>query len=190
MKRRSSGNVRIVRLLPHRVFLGIALGGLFCISVFGQHSSPPEQTRFGVEIEVKQPAPIPAEILESLREDPRNRTCLEEGQSEASIDASWFVGSIVHLNGRSGNDLIVMPQNPCLLGANLGPFWIYRETAKGYRLVLAVDALVLELLSRRTNGLRDIVTSRATASAVSRRTYSFNGSRYERRARQITRGGK
>ena len=188
MKRRSGGKSWAVRRLRQQVVLGIALGGLFCISAFGQHSSPPEQTRFGVETEVKRPAPIPAEIVESLREDRRNRTCLEEGQSAARIDASWFVGSIVNLNGRSGNDLIVKPQNPCLLGANLGPFWIYRETANGYRLVLAVDALALELLSRRTNGLRDIVASAATASTVSRRTYSFNGSRYERRARPQRRG--
>ena len=141
-----------------------------------------EQRRFGIDVHVKKPTTIPEEVLRNLRTDERARACLQEGQDANSVDASWFVASVIHLGANNVDDLIVMPQNACLLGANIGPFWVYRKTPTGFGLVLVTNALGLEVLSTRTRGLRDIHASSATATKVSTKTFSFNGSRYQRRS--------
>src|SRR5689334_22428504 len=158
----------------------LVVGACLSAALATQRNARNEQRRFGVEVEVKRPAPIPDEVLRSLRTDARTHGCLEDGQDPHVIDASWFVASVIHLGANNVDDLIVMPKNACLLGANIGPFWIYRKTSTGFELVLVTDALGLEILPTRTKGLRDIRASSATANRVLVKTFSFNGTRYQR----------
>lgn len=75
-------------------------------------------------------------------------------------------------------DLVVQPVNPKLFGANIGPFWVFRNTPHGYELLLVVDALELEILRTKSNGLRDIRTTRVTAREVLQTNYEYDGKKY------------
>lgn len=74
--------------------------------------------------------------------------------------------------------MLVTAVNPCLFGANVNPFWIFRGTDHGHKLVLAVSVLGIEVLDHRTNGSRDIRTDSATARDVLTTIYRFDGKKY------------
>jgi hypothetical protein len=137
-----------------------------------------EQSRFGAEVAIRRPVEIPAEVLSILREDKRNQGCLREGESPTNIISSWFVGSRIHLNGDSKRDLVITAKNTCLLGANLVPFWVFRNTSQGQELVLSVSALGLDVLNTKTNNYRDIRTGTATARTVHTVIFKFDGRKY------------
>jgi hypothetical protein len=148
-----------------------------------------EQTRFGAEVAIKRPTKIPVDVFAVLRDDKRNQTCLKDGESPTSITARWFVGSKIHLNAVSGADLIVMARNVCLWGANIVPFWVFRTTPQGHRLVLSVTALGLDVLNTKTNNYRDIRTSAATARATYSVIFKFDGKKY-RTQKPVTTTGR
>ena len=137
-----------------------------------------EQSRFGAEVAIRTPVEIPAEVLSILREDKRNQTCLRDGESPTNITTSWFVGSRIHLNGDSERDLVITAKNTCLLGANLVPFWVFRNTSQGHELVLSISALGLDVLNTKTNNYRDIRTGTATARTVHTVIFKFDGKKY------------
>jgi hypothetical protein len=140
-----------------------------------------EQTVFESETKIERPVPVPDDVLRILRQDKRNQTCLGKRESLDKIPASWFVASEIDLNYDQIPDLVVVAVNPCLFGANINPFWVFRKTDRGYEAALRVYALALELLKTRTNGFRDIRTSAATAVEVTTTTYTFDGRRYRPR---------
>lgn len=146
-------------------------------AVRGQHV-PRGQSRFGAEITIKNPVEIPSDVLSILRGVKRNQTCLGESESADSITKSWFVGSEIHLNGRRLVDLVVTARNECLLGANIVPFWVFRNTSRGHKLVLSVSALSLDVLNTRRNSYRDIRTRVATASSTYSIIFRFDGKEY------------
>jgi hypothetical protein len=145
-----------------------------------------EQLQFGAEVAVKRPVEVPQDVLSILREDKRNQTCLKEGESPASIPSSWFVGSRVHLKGDGDPDLVVSARNSCLFGANLVPFWIFRNTPHGYDLILSISALGLDILETRTRGYRDIRASAATATTTQTIIFKFGGDEYRVHKRATT----
>jgi len=138
-----------------------------------------EQSSFSAEEEIKVPVNVPADVLRLLRRDERNQTCLKESESANDIQASWFTASEISLNDNDPTDLIVKPNNPCLLGANIDPFWIFRNTPQGYEQVLNVSTLGLEVLDTKTKGYRDIRIMAATANEVLITIYNFNGREYK-----------
>ena len=140
-----------------------------------------EQSKFGVEEEIERPVSLPEDVLEVLRRDERNRQSLSQGQSPNDIPASWFVASEVRLKDDDLRDLIVTAADPRLLGANLAPFWIFRNTPQGHKLALRVSALDLMVLNTRTEGYRDIRTRAATANRVRTTLFRFDGSNYRAR---------
>jgi hypothetical protein len=142
---------------------------------------PREQTKFGVEEEVEHPVDLPEDVLQILRRDERNQQSLSQGQSPNDIPASWFVASQVRLNDDDLPDLIVTAADPRLLGANVAPFWVFRNTPQGHRLALSVSALSLEVLNTRTQRYRDIRATAATANKVLTTLFRFNGSAYRAR---------
>jgi hypothetical protein len=133
-----------------------------------------EQLSFSVEEKPEHPVAVPEDVLQILRRNERNRR-LAQGEAPAS----WFVASEIHLNDDDLPDLIVMPSNPRLLGANIGPFWVFRNTPRGHELVLSESALVLDVLDTRTNSLRDLRLIALSAKEKFTVTYKFDGTAYQ-----------
>lgn len=147
-----------------------------------------EQTVFQLELPFEHPTPLPADVLQRLRADERNRqsfeTCANRGKLK-EIPAKWFVASEVSLKDDEPSGLVVKAENACLWGANIGPFWVFRRATEGYELVLNESALGLELLSTRTNGYRDIRLLASTAVVVLTRDYKFTNDKYALASKQV-----
>src|SRR6266446_4003513 len=134
----------LVGLCRSALLIAVAVGGS---SAQASRRSQKEQSHFGAEVAIRKPVEIPTDVLSILREDKRNQTCLKDSESPTSITSSWFVGTRIHLNGNGDADLIVTARNACLLGANIVPFWVFRNTQRGHELVLSVSALGLDVLN-------------------------------------------
>jgi hypothetical protein len=155
----------------------------------GKAASLDEQTHFSVEQEivpVQRPEPITEELLRVLRTDDLvlkvTRGCpVAADAGNSKIEASWFVASKIHLNGRDEIAFVILPKKPCMNGANVGPFWIARQVAKnGYRLILDAGGLGLDVLSTKHNGYSDIEVRSATAASVSTVIFRFDGQTYRK----------
>jgi hypothetical protein len=145
----------------------------------GNKTLPTEQSLFGMEgPAIERPVTLPAGVLKILQKNDFVLTCLEKDRSPNEIPASWFVGSEIHLDGPGQIDLIVVPKNGCLLGANVGPFWIFRKVRMSYVLILDVSSHDLEVLGTRWNGLRDIKIWSATVNTLTSEVFRFDGQRY------------
>jgi len=120
-----------------------------------------EQTDFGAdwgqgEVFMSRPVRLPLGALRLVRDTLSVGTIECLGQSRITpeqVPASWFAASEIHLAGPEEVDLIVQPDLPkivghkfqpdseegvvCLLGANVGPFWVIRKNPSGrYGLLL------------------------------------------------------
>ena len=140
---------------------------------------PSEQTAFSAEDEaVRRPVAIPEDVLAILRTNEDVRGSLEnESIPPDKLPLSWFSASIVHLNDRKKQDLIVEGEPP-LSGANTVWFWVFRPTPHGHELVLAAPAHDLIVRSSIHNGLRDIEMLAATSSSVHTVDFRFDGHKY------------
>ena len=67
----------------------------------------------------------------------------------------------------------------CVLGANVGPFWVLRNTNGRYGLLLATYALGLEILDSRSNFYRDIQATAATAGTLTTVVYKMSVAQYQ-----------
>jgi hypothetical protein len=149
-----------------------------------------EQSRFAVEgIPIEKPKDVPESVLKILRKDDYVVGCLRQGQSVSEIPTSWFVGSEIHLDGSDQIDLIVVPRqlapkkdeptdNACLYGANVAPFWVFRQTSGQPTLVLEISAAGLKVLNAKTNGCRHIRTWSSTALTRTISYFRFDGHQY------------
>lgn len=142
---------------------------------------PQEQSHFELEQDLAAPVALPDNVLEMLRRDPivLASRCVEPGQPSEQISASFFEASRLHLHSSHQADLIVKPKNPCLSGANIGPFWIFRHISDRYKLILSVSALGLEILNSRSHGYRDLLAGAVIAGKVVNVTYKFDGNTYQ-----------
>ena len=140
-----------------------------------------EQTLFGAEEEISRPVKVPGDVLQILRQDRRNQRHLPKGQSPDEMPETWFIASEIHLNDDYLVDMVVMAANPQLFGANIVPFWVFRNTRQGHQLALSVSTFGLEVLKTKTSGYRDIRTSAATANKLLTAVYSFDGTKYRQR---------
>jgi hypothetical protein len=154
-----------------------------------------EQTTFGFEWEpgdIRKPVEVPDTALQVLRDTlsrgPLN--CIKgKGTTPDQVPASWFVASEIHLDGPDEVDLIVVPNGPrmsklppaasCLLGANVGPFWVLRRVGGRYMLLLETYALRLDVLDSRTNSYRDIQTVASTAVTSTTIVYKMAVAQYQ-----------
>jgi len=89
-----------------------------------------------MENEIERPAKIPLNVLMDLRKDNEVRRCATDENLAGNVPAAWFKASVVHLSNSRNPDLIVQPNQVCLFGANIGPFWVFRNIPKGYKLAL------------------------------------------------------
>lgn len=186
----SFASERRARLRPARLF-----ASLFCallalstqalgVEPTRAQTAGTEQSSFHLEETVQRPVTIPEDVLRGLGQDEKVLQCLKETDKAAvEIPASWFVAGAVNLNADKLPDLVVKGQNSCLWGANIGPFWVFRNTGRGYALVLRTDALSLSIQPERTRGFRNIHTRSASARQVFTRLFRFNGQNYQVRGR-------
>lgn len=181
---------RNTRMFRHQLAVPLVIAALLPHGAESQQAKKhpsKEQIRFGLEESVSHPVPIPDVVLAALKTDSEVRAsrCVDEVQPSPAISASWFEGSQIHLDGPGEIDLLVKAKNGCLLGANIGPFWIFRKTQLGYELVLNVSALGLELLPSRTKGHKDVSAGAAAGGEAVTVIYKFNGRRYKESGNKV-----
>ncbi|HKM66986.1 MAG TPA: hypothetical protein VJX70_07465 [Candidatus Acidoferrum sp.] len=140
-----------------------------------------EQTRFDLEVVVRHPVPLPQAVLKILRHDGevRSSRCVSEDDQAQAISASWFEASQIHLDGPDEVDLLAKGKDGCLFGANMGPFWIFRNTPQEYKLVLTVSALGVDILRNKTNGLRDVSAVAVAGGKWVSVSFKFDGQKYQ-----------
>ncbi len=145
----------------------------------GKHHASPEQTHFSAEdASVKNPVPVPTDVLALLKKDKLVHDVLEnENVPEERLPASWFSASKIHLSNGSLADLIVRAEPP-LAGGSTDFFWVFRNTGNGYELVLSAPAHDLQIQTHRSNRCRDIEMLAETASTFHSVVYRFDGKRY------------
>ncbi len=137
-----------------------------------------EQTKFSAEDAIQRPVDVPIDILKLLRNDERNQTCLIKGQLKEDMPASWFVASEIRLSNGRSSDLIVTATNPCLNGANVVPFWVFRKVSDRHTLVLSTTAFALEILNTRSKNYRNMRLTSLTATMEHTTIYKFDGNKY------------
>jgi hypothetical protein len=153
-----------------------------------------EQRSFSVEQElvpIEKPSHLPKEALRVLAKEAGVASCLEnENLSIDQLPSSWFVASVIHLDGPNEIDFVILPNlgsepqhHPgpaaCFLGANTGQFWIIRKTRTGYELALTFFAHGLGILDSRSNGLRDIEAGTDSVHGQTTTLFKFNGEQYK-----------
>jgi hypothetical protein len=185
--------------------LVVFVAGL-AVSVEAQKPSKngqPEQTSFGADGGddfISKPVEIPLGALQVVRDTLSLRPeagCLErKGMTPEQVPALWFAASEIHLAGPDEVDLIVQPNFPkiashelppdtaeaanCLLGANVGRFWVIRRNPSGrYSLLLATVALGLNVLDSRANFYRKIETAASTAGTTTTILYKMSVAQYQ-----------
>lgn len=139
------------------------------------------------EPRVEHPVVLPYGALEALKSDTAVKSCLQYNKLDTGQSlGAWFVASAIHLDGPMDSDLVVVPklqgqQSMCFeTPTGIGLFWILRGRSKGYQLVLRTWGGGLEILSTKTNGLRDIITGSLgqAGTGLTNVTFQFDGTRY------------
>jgi hypothetical protein len=166
-----------------QLFALLVFGATILLYIAGQplYCNASADRVYQLEQPFQQPVPVPLQVLAILRSDKWNRESFDACPSRGDltqIPASWFVAARIDLTQGGNSGMIVKAENGCLWGANVGPFWVFRHTSKGYALVLQVNTLALEFLDSRINGYRDIQTTAATAVALTSTVYRFKGGAY------------
>ncbi len=171
--------VSVIQLTATKVDAGLASVALNHWEDFHQSKrANRQQTSFSAEEPIQHPVSLPPDILQLLRQDARIQTCLRKGQSKEDIQASWFVASEIDLKFDRSSDLIILAANPCLNGANVVPFWVFRSAAGGHTLALSTTAFALNVLTTRGKTYRNLQLTSLTAKTVHTTIYKFDGLRY------------
>lgn len=146
----------------------ICVLGLLVTSCRPQQSAPTVEVQraFGAEEPLRRPVVVPDDVLLALRADERNRTCIPDGETDQAIRKEWFGTSEIDLNSDSRADLVIVPINGCLFGANIVPFWVFRTTDAGHELALSTNGLSLDVLETKTRDYSDIETSAVVGTRV------------------------
>lgn len=184
-------------------FLVAAFLGVLAVGVEAQKpakENQPEQTSFGADSGfLSKPLDIPFGALQIVSDALHRGTvaCLKgHGITPEQVPGSWFAASEIHLAGPEEVDLVVQPNLPkmaaheippdsaeaagCLLGANVGPFWVIRKNPSGrYSLLLATSVLSLEVLDSKANFYRDIQTVACTAVTCTTVLYKMSVAQYQ-----------
>jgi hypothetical protein len=160
-----------------------------------------EQSIFGTEEVpgipfVKRPLPVPDAALPILSEDADVKGCLSDNPLPPGHSlASWFIGSEIHLDGPSENDLVVvpLPDNGCFhSAAGIGTFWILRRVGEQYELVLKALGNGLTILGTKHNGYRSIQTGTIGQAGRQFTTviFRFDGKCYQKYREETQEKGK
>jgi len=149
---------------------------LFLIAILLFATPLAAQTDFYLDGPFKHPAKIPDGLVRLLQDEIKS-ACPRETVDQMTDVRSLFSASGITINNHRPA-FIVKSSHHCLTGVDNDWFWIFRETARGYRLVLTSGTISLSVLQTKTLGLRDIETNVATAQTNYMTIYKFNGSIY------------
>jgi len=91
-----------------------------------------------------------------------------------------LIGKFVDLSGTGNStDLIVTTENACKWATSAGPVWVLKNKGNKYNVVLNFVTVDVELLKAKSNGLRNIKTSRGTAGYAEVEFWGYTGKRYK-----------
>jgi hypothetical protein len=143
------------------------------------------------EVFIRKPIKLPDEAIQTLRTSEAGSECLRQ---ERKFDATWVIGSEVHLGNAGDTAIVVMPKffkdsnpNICMKGAANNTFWVLQKGNNGYQLLLETMALGLGLEESRHNGYLDITTYvHINVSETATVYYRFDGRRYQEFKQKIT----
>ena len=145
----------------------------------GRPVAPHQQTDFSAEAEgADHPVPVPDDVLKQLEKDESVLQALKNADPQVQTPPStWFSASKVHLARPKEQDLVVLGEGP-LTGANVIIFWVFRNTGRGYDLVLRTRGHDLHIKRHRTNGYRDIEADSVTSMKFNAELFRFDGTHY------------
>jgi len=144
------------------ILRGIPLLALsLCVAQSEPHHGFKQQTSFSAGEEFEHPVMLSSGALKALETSKLSaemlRDCaVDEGIKVNEIPASWFVGSWIELRGPRSSGLVVGPKNGCFLGAHIAQFWLLSKNGANYDVVWTGRADGFRIISKRTNGYRDV----------------------------------
>jgi len=171
-------------------FVGIAIA---------RQSPKSEQAEFAAGEPIHVPVQIPAIAVRALSADSIVLSCLKsKGIPPETLSAQWFRASSIHLHRANETDMVVMPamsgdsteseksRSGCwdlvkYKGSDKyegSPFWVLRNTGRGYEMALSVHASTLTIRSTWSRGFRTVVVMETGTDSVGFDYMEFNGSRY------------
>src|SRR5690242_6393030 len=136
------------------------------------------QTNFHLDEPFRRSTKIPEGLLPLLRDEIKS-TCQNDAAFQSTDVRSLFVASRITLSHRPA--FILKSDHHCLTGGDNDSFWVYVQTPRRYRLVLADGTISVDVLRTHSHGLRDIETNMCTGAYCFRNIYKFNASVYKAR---------
>jgi hypothetical protein len=168
------------------LFVAVALSAFRTIAQQPPNLSDPPTSFSAEDAKFPDAVSLPDCVRRLLASEEHVANTLEYAHlSPEQLPADWFTASEQELKPSNGAYLVVMGAG-LMRGANINPFWIFRQSAKSCELVLSVGVHDLKVLKTKTNGLPDIKTAAATAVRYFENQYKFDGHTYQlaRRASQ------
>jgi hypothetical protein len=109
------------------------------------------------------PDKLTASLKRQLLKDADVMRCVAQtGAGAKQIKRDWFVVYRMDLNSDGRDDWIIKSRAACMMGANVGAWWVYLDGAKSQQLLLKTNALALEILQTTSHGFDDLLTHRVT----------------------------
>jgi hypothetical protein len=112
------------------------------------------------------PDKLTASLKRQLLKDADVMRCLAQaGQAGAGakqIKRDWFVVYRMDLNSDGRDDWIIKSRAACMMGANVGAWWVYLDSAKSQQLLLKTNALALEIRQTASEGFDDLLSHRVS----------------------------
>lgn len=154
-----------------------AAAAFLAVASFSASAQTKVQTAFELEGNVGSPVKIPADVIAVLKSDKVVDACFKT-ESAGADEQEWFEAAEFDLNSDQRADLIVKPKNPCLFGANQGPFWIFQNAPDGYQKILSASGLKLTILPRKGNSFNAIRISKVVRMKSSDTEFRFSHGKY------------
>jgi hypothetical protein len=130
--------------------------------------------------------PLTPEVLKVLLETDEAKQGLESAKpSQRNNPARLFHSAEVHLHAGDELDLVVLGVFP-MSGADNTWFWVVRSAQKDPKVVLFAGGHSIEMMTRKTNGYRDIRSAWSSASVTMICIYKFDGTGYKLWNRKTT----
>ncbi|MGO9086503.1 MAG: hypothetical protein ACLQBK_14845 [Candidatus Sulfotelmatobacter sp.] len=132
-----------------------------CVAQSEPHHASKQQMSFSAGEEFEHPVALPSGALKALETSKLSAEMLrgcaaDEGIKINEIPASWFVGSWIELRGGRSSGLVVSAKQGCFWGAHISQFWLLSKNEANYYVVFTGRADGFRVLSKRTNGYRDV----------------------------------
>jgi hypothetical protein len=154
-----------------------------CIVSTAQSKPHPaaEQSTFNLGADdplVQHPVLLSDSELSVLADDEIMHKELDHDPPILKLTREGLESGVIHLNGPSERDLVVVGSGAPFLGANIGPFWVIRDLPTGPQVVFSTIALGLTIQKTRFKGLRNIEAFAVSGWGTTIIDFRFNGRKY------------